>query len=205
MVVVSLVTFAETAHPTQVISKLARVTENVKFCLDDKNPRKFMCCGSVNGKPVSAICIDTGCSSVMISDYVFPDAITTNVPNVDVYDYLGRVDTFPVIKCYLRCSYYTGWVNAIRAPIKFCSVLVGNISGVLDPNHKTKNFEAVTTRSSAVKSSPIHPLILSKLDPIKVDHVQFKNLQLTCAITLCPNIFSQMRSVTTLEVLYLTR
>ena len=43
-------------------------------------------------------------------------------------------------------------MNAIRAPIKFCSVLVGNISGVLDPNHKTKNFEAVqavTSRSSA--------------------------------------------------------
>ena len=73
--------------------------------------------------------------------------------------------TFPVIKCYLQCPYYTGWVNAICAPIKLCSVLVGTISGVLDPNHKTKNFEAVqavTTRSSAVKSSPIHPLILSK-------------------------------------------
>ena len=64
------------------------------------------------------------------------------------------------------------------------SVLVGTISGVQDHNHKTKNFEAVqavTTRSSAVKSSHIHPLILSKLDPIKLDHVKFKNLQQTCA------------------------
>ena len=34
---------------------------------------------------------------------------------------------------------------------------------------------------SAIKPSPIPPLILSKLDPIKVDHVQFKNLQQTCA------------------------
>ena len=61
---------------------------------------------------------------------------------------------------------------------------MGNISGVLVFNYKTKNFEAVqtvTTRSSADKSSPIHPLILLKLDPIKVDHVQFKNLQQTCA------------------------
>ena len=24
-------------------------SENVQFCLDDKNPRKFMCCGSVRG------------------------------------------------------------------------------------------------------------------------------------------------------------
>ena len=58
--------------------------------MDDKNPRKFMCCGSVNGTPVSTTCRDTGCSSVIISDSIFPDAITTNVPNVDVYDYLGR-------------------------------------------------------------------------------------------------------------------
>ena len=40
------------------------------------------------------------------------------------------------LQCYLRCPYYNGWVNAIRAPIEFCSVLVGNISGVLDPNYK---------------------------------------------------------------------
>ena len=71
--------------------------------------KKFMCCGSVNGTPVSPICRDTGCSSVIISDSILPDTITTNVPNVDVYDYLGRMDIFPVIKCYLRCPYYTGW------------------------------------------------------------------------------------------------
>ena len=135
-------------------------------------------------QPVSTICSDNGCSSVIISDSILADANTTNVPNIDVYGYLGQMDTFPVIKCYLQCPYYTGWVNAIRAPIKFCSELVCNISSVLDPNHKTKNFEAVQaviTRSSAAKSSPIHPLILAKLDPIKVDHVQFKNLQQTCA------------------------
>ena len=83
-------------------------SENVQFCLDNKNPRKFMCCISVSGTPVSTICKDTGCSSVIVSDSILPDAITTNVPNVDVDDYLGRMDTFPVIKCYLQCHYYTG-------------------------------------------------------------------------------------------------
>ena len=72
-------------------------SENVQFCLDDKNPQKFMCCGSVNGTPVSTICRDTVWSSVIISDSILPDAITTNVPNVQVYDYLGQMDTFPVI------------------------------------------------------------------------------------------------------------
>ena len=60
-----------------------------------------MCCGSVNGTTISTICRDTGCSSVIISESILPDANTTSVPTVDVYDYLGRVDTFPVIKCYL--------------------------------------------------------------------------------------------------------
>ena len=111
MVVVSLVTFAETAHQTQVISKLVRVTPQKmsSSAWMIKIHKKFMCCGSVNDTPVSTICRDTGCSSVIISDSILPDTITTNVPNVDVHDYLGRMDTFPVIKCYLRCPYYTGW------------------------------------------------------------------------------------------------
>ena len=159
-----------------------------------------MCCGSVNGTLISTICRDTGCSSVSISNSILTDAITTNVPNVDDYDYFGRTDMFPVIKCYLRCLYYTGWVNAIRAPITFCSVLVGNISGVLDPNHKTKNSEAVQaviTRSSAAKYSHIHPLILAKLDPIKVNHFQFKNLQQTCAsLTKIRNLAKEGSSIT---------
>ena len=61
-------------------------SENIQFYLDDKNPRKFVCCGSVNGTHVSTICRDTGCSSVIISDSILPDAISTNVRNVNVYD-----------------------------------------------------------------------------------------------------------------------
>ena len=77
-------------------SALSQYVLQIYFSVDDKNPRKFMCCGSVNGTPVSTICRDTGCSSVIVSDSILPDAITTNVPNVDVYDYLGRMDTFPI-------------------------------------------------------------------------------------------------------------
>ena len=100
---------------------------------------------------LSTICRHTGCSSVIISDAVLPDAIITGVPNVDVYDYLGRKDTFPVVKCYLRCPYFNGWVNEIHAPIKFCSVLVGNIPGVIDDanvNDIPSTVQGVVTRSS---------------------------------------------------------
>ena len=65
-----------------------------------------------------------GCSSVIISDAVLPDFDLTGAKNIDVSDYLGRMDTFLVVRCYLRCAYYNGYVDAIHAPIKFCSVLI---------------------------------------------------------------------------------
>ena len=67
--------------------------------------------------------------------------------------------------------------------IRFCSVLVGNIPGVKDdkkPDNESAIVNAVTTLSS-VKSNPIHQLVLAKLDPIKIDSNQFRNLQQTCA------------------------
>ena len=97
-----------------------------------KKPRKFTGCGSVSVTTVSTICQDTGSSGVIISDAVLPDAVLTGAKIIDVYDYLGRVDTYPIVRCYLCCAYYNGWVDAIRAPIKFCSVLIGNIRGVND-------------------------------------------------------------------------
>ena len=143
-----------------------------------------MCCGSVNGMPVSTICRDTGWSSVIISDAVLPHVEPVDDKNIDVYEYLGRMDTFPVVRCYLRCAYYDGYVDTIRAPIKFCSVLIGNIPGASDhtnPNNQSVSVNAVTTRSSSIKSSPIHPLVLAKLDQIKIDSNQFRNIKQTCA------------------------
>ena len=59
-----------------------------------------MCCGSFNGTTVSTICRDAGCSSVIVSVAVLPDAVTSGVTNVNVYDYFGRMDTFSDVKCY---------------------------------------------------------------------------------------------------------
>ncbi|KAK8392304.1 hypothetical protein O3P69_017707 [Scylla paramamosain] len=33
---------------------------------------------------------------------------------IKVADYLGRTDEFPLVQCFLRCPYYSGWVNAAR-------------------------------------------------------------------------------------------
>ena len=109
---------------------------------------------------------------------MLPDVDLTGAKNIDVSDYIGHMDTFPEVRCYLRCAYYNCYVDAIRAPIKFCSILFGNIliaSDDTNPINQSVTVNAVATRSS-VKFSPIHPLVLAKLDPIKIDSQQFRNL-----------------------------
>ena len=82
---------------------------------------------------MSTLCRNTCCSSVIISDVALTDSVTSAVTNVNVYDYFGQMDSVPVVKCCLiRCTYFVVWVEAIYAPIKFCSVLIDNIPGVVD-------------------------------------------------------------------------
>ena len=161
-------------------------THKVNFCLDDKSARKYYTSGTVNGSHVSTILRDSGCSSVIVSDDVLPDADVSSCPVVTVSDYLGRTDEFPVVKCYIKCPYFCGWVQAIRAPIKFCTVLIGNVPGASDLSElssdsscKGKFVNAVQTRASS-KVKPIHPLILPKVDPLNIDPDKFKTLQQTC-------------------------
>ena len=71
----------------------------------------------------------------MISEDALPDVDPSLCPKVQLCDYLGRVDVFPVVRGYFRCLYYTdytGWTEAVRAPIKFATALVGNIPEVKD-------------------------------------------------------------------------
>lgn len=42
----------------------------------------------------------------------------------------GHEDLLSNVKCYIKCSYYNGWLNAFKASIKFASVLLGNVPGV---------------------------------------------------------------------------
>lgn len=103
----------------------------IGFCLNEPNKySQYMTSGTVNGSWVSTILRDTGCTNIIVSEEVLPDIDVTHCEMVKVADYLGRVDFFPKVKCFLRCPYFEGWCEVIRAPIKFCSVLVGNIPGV---------------------------------------------------------------------------
>ena len=173
----------------------ASFTRRVQVCLDKPSqPNSYTVCGTVNGSPVSTIIRDSGCSCVIVSDHVLPDSNQSNSGTRVVADYLGREDIFPVVKCFIRCPYFNGWVDAVRAPIKFCSVLIGNVPGATDlssPNSARDDPEGVqsltgtedlvqaVTRATS-RAQPIHPLVVPDIDPIDIDHGEFKLLQQTC-------------------------
>jgi hypothetical protein len=166
-------------------------SRTVQFCLDDTTPRKYLCSGTVNNTPVSMICRDSGSSCIIVSDKVIPRPTGAPRKTFTVKDYLGREDKFPVVRCFINCPYFRGWANAIRAPIKFCSVLIGNVKGATDltvsgaaSNVKLERREppasvqAVTTRSAAVKRRSIHPMMLPNYDPgiINTDQLRKRNV-----------------------------
>ena len=65
-----------------------------------------MTSGTVNGVRVSTILRDTGCSCVIVSNELLPDAVTRNCPIMKISDYLGRVSEFPRVKCYIKCDFF---------------------------------------------------------------------------------------------------
>ena len=177
-------------------------SHKVEFCLDDSSPRQYHASGTVNGARVSTILRDTGCSCILVSEEVLPDVDTLNAPKVKLNDYLGRVDIFPSVRCYIKCPYYIGWADVVRAPIKFCSVLIGNVPGASklapidessqskDPPIQDEKVGAVQTRSH--RNKRIHPLVLPKLQAIDITPVDFAKLQKSC--TSLANIRDKVKS-----------
>ena len=134
---------------------------------------------------MSTIYRDTGCSTVIVTNELLPNIDISQCPVTQVSDYLGNVNSFPVVRCYLKCDFYEGFVNAIRAPIKFCSVLLGNIPGVKNVNptiideSNPNNILAVGTRSSSRKIT--HPLIVPEIEPFDITPSEFSELQNSCS------------------------
>lgn len=178
---------------------------NVNFCLDDDSHSNFMRCGTVNGSPVSTVLRDTGCSCVIVSETVIPDADISQCKRITLSDYLGRESSFPVVRCYINCPFLNDWVDAVLAPIKFCSVLVGNVKGVINPftpahNSVTSVPEvcSVATRASS-KLKPVHPLVVPNLSPISLTADEFKDLQSSCVSLSDVRRKAEAREVLTLR------
>ena len=115
-------------------SNKVKFISNSLSCQETLGP---MFCGTVNGMNVSTILRDTGYSCVVVSDKLFPDIECGSLDTAELSDYLGRKHTWPVVRCYNDCHLFKGWVNAVVAPIKYCSLLLGNIKEVLDKDDIT--------------------------------------------------------------------
>ena len=164
--------------------------QKVGFCFSEPSTQQYFTTGTINGSRVSTIIRDTGCSCVVVSEDALPDADVSNCRKVPVVDYLGRVDYFPLIRCYIRCPYMVGWVDAVRAPIKLCSVLIGNVEGVRPPDDPDLDqasestsavkaaVQVVQTRAAAARK--VHPLVFPKLEPLSMTPDAFSRLQASC-------------------------
>ncbi|XP_069973556.1 uncharacterized protein [Penaeus vannamei] len=90
------------------------------------------------------ILLDTGCSSVIVNEKLVPSRFKLG-PLVKVYDYLGIPNSFPKVRCFIKSKFFTGWNNAIAAPIKFADVLIGLVPGVKLPGERdssSSDYEA---------------------------------------------------------------
>lgn len=181
---------SKSKHSNNSNSKINTVGVSFSKCIADE----FMCQGTVNGFNVSTIVRDTGCGCVVVSSDVMHSVDTSHCKTEKLCDYLGRVDEFPVVKCYLKCKFFDGWVDAVVAPIKSCAVLVGNIPGVIDfkrDHGETRDINPTTamavTRSKATRDA-IHPLNVPNPSILKVSPSEFKDLQSSCeSLTNCWN------------------
>ena len=189
----------EIGHTKAKCQKRMFAEQKIQKCFNESNDAAPFASGTINGSYVSTILRDTGCSCVVVSSKVLPNLVPSNYPTCKLTDYLGRSDNFPVVRCFLSCKWYTGWVDAVIAPIKFCSVLLGNITGATCPTDddcvlgmyensedivdtdlyvKPKSVN-VATRSS-VKVKPIHPLIVPEVESLDMSHNEFLRLQNSC-------------------------
>ena len=178
--------FAKTSNPN---------VNKVSMSFSKTIPDKFMCQGTVNGFNVSTIVRDTGCGCVVVSQEVMKDVDVAKCEKTKLEDYLGRINEFPVVKCYLKCIFFDGWVDCVVAPLKCCAVLVGNIVGVkdckcIDSEHHnvaeptvdtaSKVKVAAITRSKSASHDVIHPLKLPLPSALELTPDEFKTKQKQC-------------------------
>ncbi|XP_076063452.1 uncharacterized protein LOC143038314 [Oratosquilla oratoria] len=121
-------------NPRAFKDKEAQSQFKVGFYMSNRTTPYFTVAGTINGSWTSTIVRDTGCNYVLVSEEAVLDADVSLCPKVSVADFLGRVNEFPVVRCYIRSPYYEVWVDAVRAPMKCASVLIGNVPGARDPS-----------------------------------------------------------------------
>ena len=179
----------------QIPTKFPRYTGvnsvGIHSSLGSRISSKYLSSGVINHTHVDDIVRDTGCSSIIISDKVLPDADYSDCDYVTLQDYLGRRDAFPIVRCHLTSDFLTGWVNAVRAPLTMCSVLIGNVPGVKDDKLmdrvkiKIEDYikDARNSKVTKLNSSDVNVEDVSYVSIIKTNNLHPTNKHLSKLLT----------------------
>ena len=107
----------------------------------------------------------------------------------NICDDLGREDKFPAVKWDVKCKYFKGWTDVVVVPLKFASVLIGNVRKSVDLNPEKKTTpqpivnQVTMTSSSVLEKNCTTPLKTPHLVPTEITHEKFIELQ-NCCLTL---------------------
>jgi len=137
----------------------------VRFCIRNDRPRKWVVAGTVNATLVTDIVRDSGCSAVVVLDKLVPTAVAHATRTVKMQDYLGRVDVFPVARVHISCPYFVGWTEAILAPLRNASALIGNVPGASDVPQWDQSMESFESGKTSFEN------INNKVTDSASDHV----------------------------------
>ena len=122
----------------------------------------------------------------MVSDKLFPN-LPDMLPKCTVPDYLGWKNEFPITRAFLDCPFFRGWTDA---PIDYCSVLLGNVTGATMLDSKAafnapnkEDLASVATRSqSCIKSklTSVNSLMIPAVRDLNITIAEFTKLQADC-------------------------
>jgi len=91
--------------------------------------------GTLEGKPVSVL-RDTGCSTVVVRRSLIPDEKLTGLEErcilID-----GTIRQTSVAKVEVETPYVSGAVRAVCMENPICDLIIGNVSGAMDPLYKS--------------------------------------------------------------------
>ena len=150
------------------------------------------CKGEVFGEQAKFF-YDTGCNGVLIKDSLVPKTAKRS-KIVQAYDFTGFCRDYPLVRCYVKSKFLTGWVNAIVAPLKYCDVIIGKVPGVTLPSNQAENESlaesvpeakvmVIQTRAQK-KSAQLH----SQLSVPDSPAINFSSSDLVAAQTSCPTL-----------------
>ncbi|XP_045116423.1 uncharacterized protein LOC123507561 [Portunus trituberculatus] len=150
----------------------------VGFCMDER-VSQIMQFPARSTAPGLLLLSDTGCNCVIVSEKVVPDVDVSQRPKVVVEDYLGWVDIFPTIRCYIRCPYFEGWIDSLmnsKAPSSSLRTSVGDLAMLQSSLPTASSFppaseeEPPLMRVYAVETcncrmKRVHPLVRQNCNP----------------------------------------